>query len=73
MASPLTIEHPRPEVSVIIPTYDRWPMLGEAVASVLAQREVHLELIVVDDGSRDESSAHLARMADESRARSAGR
>jgi glycosyltransferase involved in cell wall biosynthesis len=71
MASPLAIEHPRPEVSVIIPTYDRWPMLGEAVASVLAQREVHLELIVVDDGSRDESSAHLARMADESRARSA--
>jgi glycosyltransferase involved in cell wall biosynthesis len=42
-----------PPVSVIIPTYNRRQMLREAVASVLAQREVGLELIIVDDGSTD--------------------
>jgi glycosyltransferase involved in cell wall biosynthesis len=42
-----------PAVSVIIPTYNRRRMLREAVASVLAQREVALELIIVDDGSSD--------------------
>jgi len=42
-----------PEVSVIIPTYNRCAMLREAVGSVIAQREVVLELIIVDDGSTD--------------------
>lgn len=42
-----------PEVSVIIPTYNRRAMLREAIASVLAQRHVSFELIVVDDGSTD--------------------
>ena len=42
-----------PSVSVIIPTYNRRRMLAEAVASVLAQRGVALELVVVDDGSTD--------------------
>jgi len=42
-----------PEVSVIIPTYNRCAMAAEAVASVMAQRAVAFELIVVDDGSTD--------------------
>src|SRR5215472_38687 len=41
------------EVSVIIPTFNRRPMVIEAIQSVLAQREVRFELIVVDDGSTD--------------------
>jgi len=44
---------PQPLVSVIIPTFDRAPWVGEAIASVLAQTYSHLELIVVDDGSHD--------------------
>ena len=44
---------PQPFVSVIIPTFDRAPWVGEAIASVLAQTYLHLELIVVDDGSND--------------------
>jgi len=44
---------PQPFVSVIIPTFDRSPWVGEAIASVLAQTYPHLELIVVDDGSHD--------------------
>ena len=47
-------------VSVIIPTYNRWPMLGEAVESVLAQTAGDYELIVVDDGSTDETRCRLA-------------
>ena len=49
-----------PLVSVVIPTYNRWPMVGEAVDSVLHQTRCSLELIVVDDGSTDETVACLA-------------
>jgi glycosyltransferase involved in cell wall biosynthesis len=47
------------EVSVVIPTFNRWPMLTEAATSVMAQRRVDFELIIVDDGSIDETAAEL--------------
>ncbi|HWH79223.1 MAG TPA: glycosyltransferase family A protein, partial [Candidatus Binatus sp.] len=49
-----------PAVSVIIPTYNRWPMVGAAVDSVLAQSYSDFELIVIDDGSTDGTAEKLA-------------
>lgn len=48
-------------VSVIIPTYNRWPMLCDAIESVLTQSYKRFELIVVDDGSEDGTVERLAR------------
>lgn len=53
-----------PKVSVIIPTFNRARYLTEAVESVLGQTFSDLELIVVDDGSTDETPALLARVTD---------
>ena len=48
-----------PEVSVIIPTFNRGHMLGDAVRSVLGQSYTDFELIVVDDGSTDNTAGLL--------------
>lgn len=42
-----------PNVSVIIPTYNRAHILGRAIRSVLNQTYQDFELIIVDDGSSD--------------------
>ena len=42
-----------PIVSVIIPTYNGEAYIEQAIASVLAQSETGLELIIVDDASSD--------------------
>ncbi|WP_342259560.1 glycosyltransferase family 2 protein [Candidatus Tisiphia endosymbiont of Metellina segmentata] len=42
-----------PIVSVIIPTYNREQFIGEAIRSVLGQSFTNFEVIVVDDGSSD--------------------
>lgn len=43
-------------VSVIMPVYNSQQYLHDAINSVLAQTYKNLELILVDDGSKDESS-----------------
>jgi glycosyltransferase involved in cell wall biosynthesis len=49
-----------PQVSVIISTFNRCRMLGEALRSALGQRDVDLEVVVVDNGSTDDTEQFLA-------------
>ncbi len=52
-----------PALSVVMPAYNSAAFIAEAMQSVLAQTWEDLELIVVDDGSRDETPAIAARIA----------
>lgn len=48
------------DVSVVVPTRDRSRMLETALRSVLRQRDVHIEVIVVDDASSDDTPEVVA-------------
>ena len=52
-----------PTVSVVLPTYNRVRTLERAVHSVLSQSFTDLELIVVDDGSTDNTHELMTRLA----------
>lgn len=48
-------------ISAVIPTYQDARLVGRAIDSVLAQRAGPVDVVVVDDGSTDETPAVLAR------------
>ncbi len=54
----------KPTVAVIIPTYNRGHCVGEAIESVLDQTVPADEIIVVDDGSTDNTPEVLAGFGD---------
>lgn len=49
----------KPLISVVIPTYNRADWISEAVDSVLGQTFKDLELIIIDDGSKDSTDKVL--------------
>jgi len=50
---------PNPLVSVVIPNYNHGEFLGDAIESVIKQSYDNIELIIVDDGSTDNSRTVL--------------
>lgn len=48
-------------VSVIVPTYNRAGYINECIDSLLAQTVPALEILVIDDGSEDDTPSRLAR------------
>lgn len=49
-----------PLVSIIMPTYNRADLLPRSISSVLRQSEIRWELIIIDDGSVDDTKAILS-------------
>ncbi len=53
-----------PVVSVVLPVYNCPRLVGQAVESILAQTYTDFELIVIDDGSNDETPDVMLRYTD---------
>lgn len=53
------------KISVIIPTYNRAEWITKTVQSVLDQSYMNLEVIVVDDGSKDNTEEVIGKINDE--------
>jgi glycosyltransferase involved in cell wall biosynthesis len=49
-----------PLISIIIPSFNRAPVIGETLDSVMAQTYENWECIIVDDGSTDNTSEMVA-------------
>lgn len=54
----------RPTFSVIIPLYNKFPFVAEAIASVRGQTYPAMEIIVIDDGSVDGGAERVETIAD---------
>jgi glycosyltransferase involved in cell wall biosynthesis len=48
-----------PEITVVIPSLNRWDMLERTLWGVLRQEDVDVDVLVVDDGSSDETPRRL--------------
>ncbi len=59
---------PRPVVSCVVPVFNGARFLEEAVESIEAQSWRPLEIVVIDDGSTDETPAVMARLGNRIRA-----
>ena len=60
------VEHNTPLISVILPTFDRADLLPRSISSVLAQTFTDWELIVIDDGSTDNTAEVVAAWQEQS-------
>ena len=58
-----------PLVSIILPTYNHGSFLKSAIESIKAQDYLNLELIIINDGSTDDSSQILRNFSSDSRVR----
>jgi len=57
----------QPEITVVIPTYNGAEFIDRAIESVFSQKVERLEVLVVDDGSTDNTQEVLGKYKDEPR------
>ena len=57
-------ENKKPEVTILIPTYNRADLILESLDSVFAQSYRDFEIVVVDDGSTDNTAEVLSPLAE---------
>ncbi|HOK65214.1 MAG TPA: glycosyltransferase [Anaerohalosphaeraceae bacterium] len=62
---PRCVRKDNPLVSVIMPAHNAREFIGEAIESVLIQNYPHFELLVINDGSEDDTEAVIKRYEDE--------
>jgi glycosyltransferase involved in cell wall biosynthesis len=58
------MQHDNPLVSIIMPTYNRAGYISETIACIIAQTYTNWELLIIDDGSTDETETIVAKHAD---------
>lgn len=51
------------DVTVVVPTYNRADLIGKSIASIQAQTAPVTAIVIVDDGSTDDTRALVARLA----------
>ncbi|PKP05227.1 MAG: hypothetical protein CVU11_00785 [Bacteroidetes bacterium HGW-Bacteroidetes-6] len=59
------MENKQPFFSIVIPTWNRGDMIGKTLLSVLSQTHTNFEVIVVDDGSTDNTKDVVESFSDE--------
>src|SRR6476620_12184719 len=54
-----------PKISILMPTYNRGAFIGETIESILKQTYQNWELIIVDDGSDDNTEELVLQVKDQ--------
>ena len=49
----------RPPITAVVPTYNRGPLIARALESILGQTRTPDEVVVVDDGSTDDTQERI--------------
>jgi len=57
----------KPLVSVVIPTYNRSSVIGRTIENVLKQTYPRIEVVIIDDGSTDDTQSVLANLGNKIR------
>ncbi|HZJ49669.1 MAG TPA: glycosyltransferase [Actinomycetota bacterium] len=65
MNCPISGEGSKPSVTAVIPTHNRLNFLKRSLRTVLVQQGVVLEVIVVDDGSDDDTAGYVDQIGDD--------
>ena len=60
----ITTSNENPLFSIVLPTYNREKYLPRAICSVLAQKFTDFELLIIDDGSKDNTEKLVKKFAD---------